>query len=650
MSVKKPKRRPAKKKTRRNAAKRKSLRRRLIALAALLLAAAGFYLLHGLPSLDNAKPINARPSVTIIAVDGTPIARFGGLQGRILAISDVPPDLVHAVLSVENRDFYSDYGIEPLAILRAAWVNLKAGRWVEGASTITQQLAKNLFLTPNKTLRRKAQEAIIALELTHKYSKDQILMAYLNRVYFGNGAYGVDAAAELYFNERASRLDLFQSAMLAGLLRAPEYYSPDVHPRRAMARTHMVLHEMIEAGYITPRAAHEAYENGRLPQHFATAGDLNRYFAAWVLGQIDGFTASTTNDLTVKTTLDPQLQLMAESQARRVFEHIPKDRHVTQMALVTEAPDGAVLAMIGGRDYARSQYNRATQALRQPGSTVKPFVYLAALENGWTPQSTISAAPIKTGDYHPNNYDDESYGAVTLAEALQKSLNTATVRLLRDIGVEKFIDVARRAGFTHLPKDELSSALGADNVDLLELTNAYATLASGGKETWPYAVLSITDSAGNLIYQRQPPEREQVFSSAHVAALDGMMQGVVAPGGTGARAAIPGVAVAGKTGTSQNFRDAWFIGFTQKLVTGVWMGNDDDSPMHSVTGGMYPAELWHDYMGAVEGFTLPQFVPETAQSLVPADNAFADMLNRWSSGGGDFLNGFRGSDKPVYNH
>ncbi|MDE2336819.1 MAG: PBP1A family penicillin-binding protein [Alphaproteobacteria bacterium] len=624
--------------------------------AAAALAAAGIYLFHGLPSLDDAHPINTRPSVTILAADGTPIARFGGLQGRLLSIHEVPPALVGAVLSVENRDFYSDYGIEPLAILRAMLVNLRHGRWVEGASTITQQLAKNLFLTPNKTLRRKAQEAIIALELTHKYSKDQILMAYLNRVYFGNGAYGVDAAAEMYFNRPAPALDLFQSAMLAGLLRAPEYYSPQIHPERAMARTRTVLREMVAAGYIDRKTADETYKNGRPPARLAAAGDLNRYFADWVLSQIDGFTAATTNDLTVQTTLDPQLQLMAEAQEKRVFAAIPRDRNVTQAALVTEAPDGAVLAMIGGRDYAKSQYNRATQGLRQPGSTIKPFVYLAALENGYTPASTISAAAIESGDYHPKNYDHEKFGTVTLAEALQKSLNTATVRLLRAVGAEKFIDVARRAGFTHLPKPELSSALGADNVDLLELTNAYATLAAGGKETWPYAVLSIRDSAGNLLYQRQPPERAQVFSLDNIAALDGMLQGVVQPGGTGAAAALPGVVVAGKTGTTQDFRDAWFVGFTPALVTGVWMGNDDDGPMRAVTGGMYPAALWHDYMGAVSGFSLPQFHPAVAQSLVPPDSSFADMLNRWSSGAGDddgagggFLGGFTGSETPVYN-
>ncbi len=622
----------------------------LLAVAAIFAGGLGWYLFHGLPSLGNAKPINTRPSVVILADDGTPIARYGGLQGRILSIADVPPDLVHAVLSVENRDFYSDYGIEPLAILRAALVNVRHGRWVEGASTITQQLAKNLFLTPDKTLRRKAQEAIIALELTHKYSKDQILMAYLNRVYFGGGAYGVDAAAETYFNKPAAQLDLFQSALLAGLLRAPEHYSPTLHPKRSLGRTHMVLHEMVAAGYITPAAARAAYQDARLPVHLSTAGSLNHYFADWILSQIDGFTSSTTNDLTVKTTLSPQLQLMAEAKAERIFEQIPQSRHVTQMALVTESPAGAILAMIGGRSYTKSQYNRATQALRQPGSTVKPFVYLAALEAGYTPDSTISAAPIKSGDYHPGNYDGEKYGTVTLAEALQKSLNTATVRLLRAIGVGRFINVARRAGFTHLPKPQLSAALGADSVDLLELTNAYAAFASGGKETWPYAVLSITDSAGNLLYQRQPPVRAQTFQPDNIAALDGMLQGVVAPGGTGVRAAIPGVTAAGKTGTSQDFRDAWFVGYTDKFVTGVWMGNDDNTPMRYVTGGMYPAELWHDYMGAVQGFTLPQFVPETAQSLVPPGNSFADMLNRWSSGRGDFISGFKGSNTPVYNH
>jgi penicillin-binding protein 1A len=311
---------------------------------------------------------------------------------------------------------------------------------------------------------------------------------------------------------------------------------------------------------------------------------------------------------------------------------------------VTEAPDGAVLAMIGGVDYGDSQFNRATQALRQPGSAFKPFVYLAALETGFTPDMTIEDAPITDGKYRPDNYGNEYFGTVTLTEALKHSLNTATIRLLKQVGVDKFIDVAQRMGFTHVPKPELSAGLGADEVNLLELTNAYAIIANGGVAVWPYAVLSIKDGAGHLLYQHEPPARQQVFTSRDIANLDSMLSQVVMPGGTGEAAHLSYGHSAGKTGTTQNYRDAWFMGYSDRLVTGVWMGNDDGTSMRGVTGGKYPAQLWHNYMEEVISFNTPVFVPESSQPIVPADSEFSNMLNRWSS------DGFKGSDTPpVYN-
>jgi penicillin-binding protein 1A len=604
------------------------------------------YFFYDLPDIDKAKSLEAKPSIAILADDGTLIARYGGLQGADVTLDDVKY-VVPAVLSVEDRRFYSHFGIDPLGIMRAMWVNLRAGKWVQGGSTITQQLAKNLFLTPDKTLRRKVQEALMALRLEHKYSKDQILLAYLNHVYFGEGAYGVDAAARTYFNKPASRLTLFESAMLAGLLKAPTHYSPDNNPELAMARAKVVVETMKEAGYIDQKMAAQVIKNAHPPGIRLMSGDLNRYFADWVIGQIDSFISSTNSDIFVKTTLDPKLQLMAEAKERELFKKIPPKDNVTQVALTTEAPDGAVLAMIGGVSYTASQFNRATQALRQPGSSFKPFVYLAALEQGLTPETKIADAPITEGKYRPDNYDGKYYGVVTLTEALKHSMNTATIRLLGLVGMDKFMDVVTRIGFTHLPKPELSAGLGADEVDLLELTNAYAVIANGGHAVWPYAVLSIKDGAGNLLYQHESPAQTQSFSGRDIADLDNMLAEVVMPGGTGEAARLSHGHSAGKTGTTQNYRDAWFMGYSDHLVTGVWMGNDDASSMQHVTGGKYPAQLWHNYMEEAINFSIPAFVPESAPSLVPADSEFSNMLNRWSSGVEDA--GFKGSDVPVFN-
>jgi len=609
---------------------------------------AAVYFLYDLPDMDKVKPLDTRPSVVVLADDGTLIARYGGLQGVAVTMKDVPESLKDAVLSVEDRRFYSHFGIDLIGLTRAMCSNILARRWVQGGSTITQQLAKNLFLTPDKTLRRKVQEALMAIRIEHKYTKDEILLAYLNRVYFGDGAYGVDAAARTYFNKPASKLTLYESAVLAGLLKAPSHYSPANNPDLAMARAKVVIKTMQEAGYIDERTAQRIIKQAKPPGLMPMAGDLNHYFADWVIGQVDSFIASTGSDIYVKTTLDPKLQLMAEAKQRALFKKLTPKDHVTQAALVTESPDGAVLAMIGGVDYADSQFNRATQALRQPGSSFKPFVYLAALETGFTPDTKIEDGPITDGKYRPENFDNEYFGVVTLTEALKHSLNTATIRLLKLVGVEKLVDVATRMGFTHIPKPELSSGLGADEVDLLELTNAYAIIANGGTQVWPYAVLSIKDGSGNLLYQHAPPEPMQVFTRDNIASLDSMLMQVVEPGGTGEAARLSHGHTAGKTGTTQNYRDAWFMGYSDRLVTGVWMGNDDGTSMHAVTGGKYPAQLWHNYMEEVINFNTPVFVPESAQPLVPADSEFSGMLNRWSSPDSD--SGFVGDDSPpVYN-
>ena len=605
-----------------------------------VLFAIGIYFLYDLPDIDKVKPLDTKPSITILANDGTLIARYGGMQGDILGIKDFPPKLIAAVLSVEDRRFYSHFGIDPLGLARAMLRNILAGRWVQGGSTITQQLAKNLFLTPDKTIRRKVQEALMALQIEHKFSKDEILAAYLNRVYFGAGAYGVDAASKTYFNKPARELTLWESAVLAGLLKAPSRFSPATNPDLARKRAAVVIETMKEAGYLDAKTTAREIKNAKSRAVGQLAGDFNRYFSDWVIDQIDSFIGTTAGDIVVTTTLDPKMQMLAEEKRKALFKKItPRDK-LSQAALITEDLDGAVLAMIGGVDYKTSQFNRATQALRQPGSAFKPFVYLAAIESGFNPDSRIEDAPIKEGDYRPNNYDNKYFGTVTLTEALAKSLNTATIHLLQAVGVERLIDVAARMGFTGELRPELSTGLGTDEVTLLEITNAYAVIANGGATVWPYAVLSIRDSHDLLLYQHTELEHPRVFSARDIGTLDGMLVQAVAQG-TGEAAQLSHGHVAGKTGTTQNYRDAWFIGYTDKLVTGVWMGNDDDTPMTRVTGGKYPAQLWHDYMNEAIDLEVPEFIPEPSS---PDSTEFSGMLGRWSSGVSENT-----ADTPVYN-
>ena len=611
-------------------------------LAAFIWGVAGFFLLlsyfvYDLPAADRVKPLDVRPGIIVLANDGTVLARYGGLKGDTLSIAELPPYLIAAVLSIEDRRFYSHFGIDPLGLARAMWVNLKARSFVQGGSTITQQLAKNLFLTPDKTLRRKAQEALMALWIEQKFTKDEILSAYLNRVYFGAGAYGVDAASRAYFGHSADHLTLWESALLAGLLKAPSRYSPSSNPKLAQERARVVVGAMKDAGYLSEDMAGKEMKQLKSNPAMEVAGGTSRYFTDWLIDQIDSFVAVADRDITVHTTLDPRLQLLAGEKQQSLFASLKPEEKISQIALVTLGKDGAVLAMTGGMDYSASQFNRATQARRQPGSSFKPFVFLAALEAGFSPGDKIEDAPVKIGPYRPSNYDGKYYGEVTLTQALAKSLNTATVRLLSTIGVARLIDVAARAGFSETLPAELSTGLGTAEVSLLELVNAYAMIANGGYAVAPYAVLSIEDSDGNILYRREQPGYTRNFAARDMRDLEDMLVQAVAQG-TGQAAQLSRGLVAGKTGTTQNYRDAWFIGFTDHLVTGVWMGNDDNASMQGVTGGKYPARLWRDYMNEAINADIP----------IDSDNfsgssAFSDLLEKWSSGGG------QGSEKPVYN-
>jgi penicillin-binding protein 1A len=560
-----------------------------VAVAAVLA-----YYAYDLPDVGQVAQAERRPTVTVLAADGGTIERYGDIYGTTINAADLPPYLINAVIATEDRRFFSHFGVDPIGLLRAVFVNLQAGRVVQGGSTITQQLAKNLFLTPDRTLGRKIQEAMLAIWLERTYSKNQILTAYLNRVYLGAGTYGVDAAAQTYFNKPATEVNLREAAILAGLLKAPSRYSPTTNPDKAAERAGVVLSAMLDAGYIT-EADIQAMRAAPPTPRRKPEGDGDRYFADWVADQVAGFIGKEHDDVVVHTTMDRRLQRAAERRLSAVLTGAGAAARVDQGALVALGPDGSVRALIGGVSYGASQFNRAIQALRQPGSAFKPMVYLAALEAGMTADTLVDDSPVRIKDWQPANFEKGFHGPMPLRDALAHSVNTAAIHLLERTGVDPVRAIARRLGITSPMSRDLSLALGTSEVTLLELAGAYTAFANGGRAVWPYAVTSIQDRAGRVLYQRRGSGgATPVIDPVKLAELNRMLLAVVEYG-TGKSAKLDRMA-AGKTGTSQEYRDAWFMGFTADYVAGVWLGNDDNQPMKRVTGGGLPARIWHDFM------------------------------------------------------
>ncbi|MDJ0948317.1 MAG: PBP1A family penicillin-binding protein [Alphaproteobacteria bacterium] len=548
---------------------------------------------YDLPDIGDLATPARRPSVTLVAADGASFASFGDLYGRPVTAGALPPHLPWAVLAAEDRRFYEHSGLDVIGLARATLVNLREGGIRQGGSTLTQQLAKNLFLTPERTFDRKIREAILALQLEQRFTKDEILTIYLNRVYLGAGAWGIDAAARRYFGKPAAKLTLYESAMIAGLLKAPSRYNPRRDPELAHRRAVLVLDAMVDAGFIKGATARKA-KRLRREGPVLPAGTDDRFFADWVLDRVRGYVGYTDRDLIVTTTLQPRLQQVAARQAGALLKQESARTRARQVALVSMAPDGAIRAMLGGRDYRSSQFNRATQALRQPGSVFKPVIYLTALEAGYRPDSRFHDGPVKVGKWRPRNFKGKYYGDVTMREAVTRSLNSVAVRASEKLGRGRVIDTARRLGITAKLRADASIALGASEVSLLEMTAAYAVFANGGAGVWPYGIVEIRDSGGHVLFRRQKSGPGQVVDKTYVSDMNDLLGAVVA-WGTGRNARIDRPA-AGKTGTSQDFRDAWFIGYTPDLVTGVWIGNDDGTPMNEVTGGGLPARLWRGFM------------------------------------------------------
>lgn len=568
--------------------------------AGIILAGVFAWYAQELPDIAKSASFERKRSIIVKAADGRVVARYGEIVGESVTVKDLPACLPQAVMAIEDRRFYNHFGVDPFGLSRAMVVNVKEGRVVQGGSTITQQLAKNLFLSQERTYKRKIQEAMLALWLEWTLSKDEILSAYLNRVYLGTGTYGVDAAARLYFDKPVNDINLRECAILAGMLKAPSRYSPLRNPELADERADVVISAMVDAGYITEKEARGKAGLPRKLQQSPSSEMAVRYYTDWVVDSLDEMIGTPDEDLIVETTLNADLQDMAEKAISAVINEAGEAKHISEGAMILMRPSGEVVALVGGKNYNESQFNRATQARRPPGSSFKPVVYLTALERGWGPQDVVIDEPITTGRYRPKNFGNRYLGEVTLEQALTYSLNTVAFNLAKEVGPEAIIDTARRLGITSELEPDLSIALGSNGVSLLEMANAYAILSNGGLSVEPYAITKITSEDGKLYYERSPGfSAKRVFSEFDIQNLTSMMNMVIEYGtGQGANFGVP---AAGKTGTSQDSRDAMFMGFTRELAGVVWIGNDDNSPMKGVTGGSYPARIWREVMSKASG-------------------------------------------------
>ena len=550
-----------------------------------------------LPDTSTLYNIDRQPSITYLDRNGALIAVRGTQQAPPADLEALPDYVPAAFIAIEDRRFYYHPGFDPIGMSRAIVANMRAGRVVQGGSTLTQQLAKNLFLSPDQNLKRKVQELMLAVWLEMKFSKEEILALYLNRVYFGAGAYGIEAASQRYFDKGAKDLTVGEAALLAGLLKAPSRYSPVSESERAAARATVVLDEMVDAGVITAEQRAEAVTAPvRVSRTLAT--QHAQYFVDWLDKQIRELVGEPTEDMIVETTLDLTLQTQAERAVRRILDR-DASRGVQQAALVALDGEGRVRAMIGGASYADSQFNRAVDARRQAGSAFKPFVYLTALESGYTPETRVEDAPIRIGNWSPRNYTNDFRGQMPLSQAVAQSINTIAAGLADQVGRDNVARTARRLGISSRIGLEPAMALGAVEVSPLEMAQAYDAFANGGKRVRAHGISRIRTPQGRVIYQRSNRDAGpiQVITNPYLYYQNQMLRGVMT-GGTGRSAAIAGRDLAGKTGTTSDYKDAWFVGYTGGFVTAVWVGKDDNTPMRGVTGGSSPAAIWKGFMEA----------------------------------------------------
>ncbi len=560
-------------------------------------------------------------AVTFTDANSEIIGRRGIRQDDAIALKDIPPQMIKAVLATEDARFFDHFGVDIIGTLRAIVQNARANNVVQGGSSLTQQVAKNLFLSPERTIRRKVHEAFLALWIEARLSKEEILKLYLDRSYLGGGTYGVEAAAQYYFGKSIRDVNLSESAMLAGLFKAPTKYAPSVNIEAAKSRANVVLYRMLDAGFITQG---ELLQARREPAQVVAQSNIDSpdWFLDWAyndtLALLDQQKLTGDFVIEVKTTIDMKLQTASQNILNDVIDTSGVTYKFTQGASVTMTPEGAIKAIVGGRDYEDSQFNRATNAHRQTGSSFKPFVYLTALLNGYTPDRMVLDAPVSVGNWSPKNYSGYS-GRVSLTYALAHSLNSVTVRLMLDVGRPAIIATAHLVGIQGELETWAPMVLGTSSLTLLDMTHGYSTFAAGGKVSTPYTVLEIRRPNGDVIYDRKAfaTPAKQVVPEEKIAELNSMLKEVV-KSGTARKADLGYAPQGGKTGTNQNYKDAWYIGFTAHNVTGVWVGNDDSTPMAQVTGGLIPAPTWKRIMDVAEAGLQP-----ASLAGIPLDETYA---------------------------
>lgn len=619
---------------------------------------------HQLPSPQELFSESGRGHLTLLDKDGKLIGGHGSQYGGILRARDASPNLIKAIFAIEDRRFMSHIGIDPMGLMRAIVANARSGSVVQGGSTLTQQAAKNVFLNNERSTARKLKELPYALAMELKYTKDEILSIYINRVYMGAGAYGFETGAYRYFGKSARDLSLSEAAMLAGLLKAPSRLSPTSNKEAANQRAAVVLDAMVDAGYITQAEAQQAKKSpAKLnPQAISQTG---QYYMDWAVSQVpEWLVESEDSSAFVRTTFDPKIQQAAEDAVEAVFKNKVKEGSKAQVAVVVMSPDGAVRAMVGGRSFRSSPFNRAVSALRQPGSSFKPVVYAAAMEAGMTPLSRFDNAPLVIGNWSPKNYDDVYGGQPTMADALARSINVVAVRAAESAGRKNVREMARRLGIQGELTEGPSIALGVSEVNLLDMTSAYAVFANRGKAARPYGVTSVVIKGDRKPVMTYSPESDRILDEKYAGWMTSMLAEVTG-WGTGKRALMDGHAVAGKTGTTQNARDAWFIGYTGNYVAGVWMGFDDNTPLQNVSGGGLPTEIWRETMKRAHAGVSPKPLPavpyqgmggnlvsSTAGSIIDAGaGVFNQLLNdvRTLFGGSESGGRNQGGGAPVTN-
>ena len=556
------------------------------------------HFLSSLPDVRNLMISGPSQDVTILDDRGRLIARRGLTQGAMVRAQDLPDYVPNAFIAIEDRRFRSHMGIDPIGLTRAAVQNMINGHVVQGGSTLTQQLAKNLFLSPSRTFDRKIQEAMLALYLESRYSKDQILTLYLNRVYFGAGVFGIEAASEKFFGKHANELSLTEAAMVAGSVKAPARYNPLSDMDAGLQRARVVLAAMQDAGFIdaNTRSLAEA-TRPRIVRLNGTPG--SGFFADWIMEHLNDYVGATTEPLMVETSFDLDAQTMAEHAIAEGLAAEGQKFNASQAALVAMTPDGAVRAMVGGKDYGGSGFNRATDAERQPGSAFKPFVYLTALEHGHNIDETVNDGAVDIHGWKPTDFEGHFQGQMPLIQAFAESSNSVAAQLTAEVGPREVVRTARRLGIVSPLSAVFSLALGTSGVTPLELTGAYAAFANGGNGVQPFGVVLIKTRSGRILYEHRPPTTGAVMSANNNMQMTRLMTEVTATG-TGKAARLEDRPTAGKTGTTQDFHDAWFVGFTADLVCGVWVGNDNNAPMVKATGGTLPAHLFHAFMTSAE--------------------------------------------------